>query len=93
MQFYHKKGFALRANEGCIYYFNVKRLKWIELTVKEKDVNLECRRKYFNKKKCDLENHGDDFCHSKIIQINKDIIYVIGGVDSGRVLLGWDYNV
>ena len=93
MQFYHKKGFVLKANEGCIYYFNVKRLKWIELTVKEKDVNLEYRRKYFNKKKFDDENHGTDECHSRIVQINKDIIYVIGGVRNGRALLGWDYTV
>ena len=57
----------------------------------ERGENLRHRTKYFEKKRRDERNQFHE-CQSKIIQINKEEIYVIGGDESGQ-LISQVYNV
>ena len=65
-------------------------LKWKGVKVKEKDEDEHERSKYFLEKKKEFRSFSTD---SKIVQVNKQNLYVLGGRMHSPVLLSRDYPV
>jgi hypothetical protein len=65
-------------------------LKWKGVKVKEKDEDENERSKYFLEKKQDVRSLTSD---SKIVQVSKQNLFVLGGRMHSPVLLSRDYPV
>jgi len=86
------KGFAVIEQKLTVNVLNAQNLGWgwTSLKVQEEgDVRAESERQRFYNR----ENHEEKaLSNSKIIQVNLNEIYMVGGTDEERTLLARPYN-